>query len=60
MYPTKNPTRRLTAQKAAMIKKMALEGDLYQDQIAAALDLNQGRVSEVLAGLRYPDVAPAA
>lgn len=50
----------LTAELAALIKRLALEGELLQHQIAARLNINQGRVSEVLNGKRFPDVPPAA
>ncbi|MGH1572562.1 hypothetical protein ACRAWG_20150 [Methylobacterium sp. P31] len=46
----------LTAAIAAAIWKMARETDLVQHEIAAALRLNQGRVSEVLSGKRYPEM----
>ena len=48
----------LTAELAAKIKKLARETKLAQHQIAAKLDLNQGRVSEVLNGKRFPEVQP--
>lgn len=44
----------LTAEMAAKIKFLRETTDLYQHQIAAALDINQGRVSEVLSGKRFP------
>jgi predicted XRE-type DNA-binding protein len=50
----------LTAELAARIKRLALDGGLLQHQIAAILNLNQGRVSEVLTGKRFADVPPAA
>jgi predicted XRE-type DNA-binding protein len=49
----------LTPELAAKIKKLARETKLAQHQIAAKLDLNQGRVSEVLAGKRFSEVQPA-
>ena len=48
----------LTRSIAAMIWKMAQETDLAQHEIAAALHLNQGRVSEVLSGKKFPDLHP--
>jgi predicted XRE-type DNA-binding protein len=48
----------LTARVAAEIKRLAASGELMQHQIAAVLGLNQGRVSEVLSGKRFPDVQP--
>lgn len=52
-------SRRLTAATAAQIKKLAAKTELAQHQIAAQLDINQGRVSEVLSGKRFAHVAPA-
>ncbi len=49
----------LTAAIAAEIKRLARDTDLAQHQIAAELRLNQGRVSEVLNGKKFPDVLPA-
>ena len=54
----RSPT--LTAELAALIKRLALSGDLLQHQIAAHLNINQGRVSEVLTGKRFQNVPPAA
>lgn len=50
----------LTAKLAARIKRMARDSDLVQHEIAAVLHLNQGRVSEVLTGKRFPEVRPEA
>lgn len=44
---------------AAHIKYLLKRGDLFQQQIAALLGVNQGRVSEVKHGQRHPDVPPA-
>lgn len=44
---------------AAEIKRLARDTDLAQHQIAAQLKLNQGRVSEVLSGKKYPEVRPS-
>jgi predicted XRE-type DNA-binding protein len=49
----------LTADLAAKIKKLAASTRLFQHEIAAELGLNQGRVSEVFTGKRYPEVPPA-
>jgi predicted XRE-type DNA-binding protein len=49
---------RLTPQIAAEIKKLANTTDLFQHEIAARFNINQGRVSEVLSGKRYPEVPP--
>jgi predicted XRE-type DNA-binding protein len=55
---TRRASRQLTAELAARIKQLAKETDLAQHQIAAELDLNQGRVSEVLNGKRFAEVQP--
>ena len=49
----------LTPEIAAEIKKLAASTDLYQHEIAVLVKLNQGRVSEVLAGKRFQEVLPA-
>ena len=49
----------LTEELAAAIKKLLPTG-MHQHQIAALFGLNQGRISEVKNGKRYPDVSPAA
>lgn len=49
----------LTAALAAEIKRLARDTDLAQHEIAAQLHLNQGRVSEVLTGKRFPEVRPS-
>lgn len=52
---------RLTREIASQIKALWEHTDLNQAQIAARLGaLNQGRVSEVINGARYPDVPPAS
>jgi predicted XRE-type DNA-binding protein len=53
----RSPT--LTAELAALIKRLALDGSLMQHEIAARLNINQGRVSEVLTGKRFGNVTPA-
>lgn len=51
----------LTADIAARIKAMWETTTMNQAQIAAALGgINQGRVSEVVNGLRFPEVPPAS
>ena len=56
--PTK-PSRRLTLQDAIEIWMRRWQGHL-QHHIAAALGVNQGRVSEVLSGERFPEARDAA
>ena len=48
----------LTPELAAKIKLLDRENDLAQHEIAAMLRINQGRVSEVLTGKRFPEVQP--
>lgn len=57
--PTKNRSPRLTPTVAAYIKWLWQNTPLNQAQISAALGaINQGRVSEVVNGHRYANVAP--
>ena len=51
--------KRLTPEMASQIKKLAETTSLFQHQIAALVGINQGRVSEVLTGKRFPEVPPA-
>ncbi len=48
----------LNEQTAAYIKWLLLNTNLYQDQIGALVDQNQGRVSEIKSGERFRDVKP--
>lgn len=48
----------LTAKTASYIKWYEANTNLLQHEIAARLNINQGRVSEVLAGKRFPDALP--
>lgn len=48
----------LTAETASHIKWYQANTNLLQHEIAARLNINQGRVSEVLAGKRYPSAPP--
>ena len=49
------PSRTLTADDAKFIWQLRKEGEI-QSRIAAALDVNQGRVSEVLSGQLFPEI----
>lgn len=49
----------LTATIAAEIKRLARDTSLAQHQVAAHLQLNQGRVSEVLSGKCFAEVTPS-
>lgn len=50
----------VTAEMAGKIKFMKLKMGLFNHQIAAFFGINQGRVSEVMTGKRYPEVGPIA
>ena len=51
--------KKLTAPMAARIKKLAQAKTMDQQEIAAVVGCNQGRVSEVLSGKRFAQVALA-
>lgn len=57
MKPKPSPT--VTAEMAAKIRYLKLKKGLYNHQIAAMLGINQGRVSEVMTGKKFPGVPPA-
>jgi predicted transcriptional regulator len=48
----------VTPEMAALIKYLVKRIGLYQHQVAALLKINQGRVSEVITGKRYPNIEP--
>lgn len=56
----KRVSQPLTSELAAKIKLLDREHSLAQHEIAAILKINQGRVSEVLTGKRFPEVQPEA
>jgi hypothetical protein len=56
--PARRPSRKLSIEDAAMIKKMLREG-AYQHQIAAVFETNSGRISEINTGKLFPEVPPA-
>lgn len=49
----------ITAEMAAHIRFLIKERGLFQHQVAALLEINQGRVSEVMHGRHYPGAGPA-
>ena len=49
----------VTPAMAAEIRYLRKQKGLYSHQIAALFGINQGRVSEVLTGKRFPNVPPA-
>lgn len=58
IYPRKRNSPILTAPMAAKIKAMVALG-MMQHDVAAHFKINQGRVSEVINGKRYPGIPPA-
>ena len=57
LRPKASPT--VTPEMAAEIRYLKFEKKLFNHQIAALFGINQGRVSEVITGKRYPDVSPS-
>lgn len=53
----KEPSPPVTAEMAAEIRYLKHAKGLYNHQIAAHFGINQGRVSEVLTGKKFPEVA---
>lgn len=53
MELSREPSRRLTFEDAVEIWRRVLAGE-YQHRIAAALDVNPGRVNEVIKGHKFP------
>ena len=56
--PARKPSSRITPELAQEIRRLKREQGLYNHQIAALLNINQGRVSEVLTGKLHPDSKP--
>jgi predicted XRE-type DNA-binding protein len=48
----------ITPEMAAHIRFLVMEKKLFQHQAAALLDVNQGRVCEVMKGIRHPGILP--
>lgn len=57
--PKRRMTPPMTAELAAQAKYLVQEEGLMQHQAAAILGVNQGRISEVMTGKRWPDVPPS-
>lgn len=55
----RTPSPPISSEMAAHIRFLILERRLFQHQAAALCGVNQGRISEVMRGYRYPDVSPA-
>lgn len=54
----RKPSPPVTPEMAAEIKRLKATG-LFHHQIAALLEINQGRVSEVMTGKTHPTVQAA-
>ena len=57
--PKRRMTPTMTAELAARAKYLVEVEGLLQHQAAAILGVNQGRVSEVMTGKRWPEVPPS-
>ena len=55
----RKPSPPVTPEMAAQIRYLKKTKQLYNHQIAAMFGINQGRVSEVLTGKKFPNVPPA-
>ena len=55
----RTPSPPISPEMAAHIKFLVRSRGLYQHQVAALLGLNQGRVSEIMRGYKFPNVPPA-
>lgn len=52
------PSTPMSQAIADQIRRLKREEGLYNHEIAARLNINQGRVSEVLSGKSYPELKP--
>lgn len=50
---------KLTAELAAYIKWLLQTKTMFQHEIAALVGINQGRISEIKNGKRFPNVPPS-
>lgn len=57
--PKRRKTPRMTAALAARAKYLVQQEGLLQHQAAAILGVNQGRISEVMTGKRWPGIPPS-
>jgi hypothetical protein len=56
-YPRKRKSPPVTPEMAAKIKAL-IEVGICQHDIAAHFKINQGRVSEINTGMRFPGIEP--
>ena len=57
IYPQKRRSPVVTSEMATKIKAM-LKAGMNQHDIAAQFGVNQGRVSEINTGMKFPDTQP--
>ena len=55
MAMKREPSQKITRELAAHIRWLVNEQGLYQHQAAAAVNVNPGRVNEIIKGKRFPD-----
>lgn len=58
-FPKKRKSRVVTPTMASEIKALLLADCMNQHDIAARYEINQGRVSEINTGAKFPGVEPA-
>ena len=58
MAARRRPSRPITEALAAKAKYLMETKGLYQHQVAAELGVNQGRISEIKTGKRFPKTPP--
>lgn len=58
-FPKRKKSPVVTPEMAAEIKALLRSGTMSQHDIAARYRINQGRVSEIKTGLKFPGVEPA-
>lgn len=58
-YPKKRKSPVVTPAMAAEIKALLNSKTMNQHDIAAKYGINQGRISEINTGLKFPGVKPA-
>ncbi len=52
-------SKTITLVKAAIVKFLVGKLGLYQHQAAALIGVNQGRISEIMTGKKFPRIKPA-
>lgn len=55
----RRPSRKLTLPDAILVWKLFMEG-MFQNRIAALLDVNSARINEVVKGHKFPEARALA